>query len=146
MDNYTPYTRNTSVFLALAQGLPEAPLSRDDRESVRFLQQVLIELGKMVPGAIRFASGLYGQFTAAAVADVAEIVARSSDAVCGVLIPSFLLAGRQKPGTGTYGMSVTGPCLDWSSTADALESLASAVRTRRAAPNGGGGPNKKSKH
>jgi len=70
MDHYTPYTCNPTVFAALARGLPVAPLSRDDRESVRFLQQVLIELGRMVPGAIRFASGLYGQFTATAVADV----------------------------------------------------------------------------
>ena len=69
MDHYTPYTCNPTVFAALARGLPVAPLSRDDRESVRFLQQVLIELGRMVPGAIRFASGLYGQFTATAVAD-----------------------------------------------------------------------------
>ena len=33
----------------------------------------------------------------------------------------------------TFGMSVTEPCLDWSSTADALERLAAAVRQRRAA-------------
>jgi len=70
MDSYTAYTRNPTVLTALAQGLPEAPLSRDDRDSIRFLQQVLIELDRMVPGAIRFASGLYGQFTSAAVADI----------------------------------------------------------------------------
>ena len=32
-----------------------------------------------------------------------------------------------------YGMSVTEPCLDWTSTADALERLAASVRQRRAA-------------
>ena len=45
MSNYTPFTRNASVFVALAQGLPEAPLSHDDRTSVRFLQQEESRLG-----------------------------------------------------------------------------------------------------
>ena len=61
--------------------------------------------------------------------------------VLGVLLPSFLLGGKQPLGRGangkqptrTYGMSVTEPCLDWSATADALERLAAAVRQRRAA-------------
>ena len=58
--------------------------------------------------------------------------------VLGVLLPSFLLGGTQplrSKGSQTriYGMSVTEPCLDWSSTADALERLAQAVRQRRAA-------------
>ena len=46
MDDYTPYTRNPAVFAALAKSLPAAPLAHDDRDSVRFLQQILIELGK----------------------------------------------------------------------------------------------------
>jgi len=69
MDDYT-FTRSPAVFTALAKGLPAPPLAHDDRASVRFLQQILIELGRMAPGAIRFASGFYGQFTAAAVADI----------------------------------------------------------------------------
>jgi peptidoglycan hydrolase-like protein with peptidoglycan-binding domain len=91
MDNYTPYTRNASVFAALARGLPDAPLSHDDRESVRFVQQVLIELGKMVPGAIRFASGLYGQFTAAAVADVQRSLGRTPTGVYDKAVRAQLL-------------------------------------------------------
>merc|ERR1719230_2571011 len=75
--DYTPYTRNPSVFAALARGLPAAPLDGTDREQVRFLQQVLIELGRMAPGAIRFASGIYGQFTAAAVANVQRSLDRT---------------------------------------------------------------------
>jgi len=78
----------------------------------------------------------------AAVSKVADAVSQGSHEVLGVLVPSFLLSGRQNlPGTrpsgggvgGVYGMSVTDPCLDWSSTAHALESLASAVRERRVA-------------
>ena len=78
-----------------------------------------------------------------AVHEVAELVSNGSTQVLGVLLPSFLLAGRQDLKGGgtsvakasamrTYGMSVTEPCLDWSSTSEALERLAAAVRTRRA--------------
>jgi len=91
MDNYTAYTRNPTVFAALARGLPDAPLARDDRDSVRFLQQVLIELGKMVPGAIRFASGLYGQFTASAVADVQASLGRTPTGVYDTAVRAQLL-------------------------------------------------------
>jgi len=91
MDNYTPYTRNRRVFAALAQGLPDAPLSRSDRDSVRYLQQVLIELGRMVPGAIRFASGNYGQFTSAAVADVQRSLGRTPTGVYDSAVRAQLL-------------------------------------------------------
>ena len=67
------------------------PLSRDDRDSVRFLQQVLIELGKMVPGAIRFASGLYGQFTSAAVADVQKSLGVNPSGVYNAAVRAQLL-------------------------------------------------------
>jgi 3-deoxy-7-phosphoheptulonate synthase len=74
------------------------------------------------------------------VGDVAELVSEGVD-ILGVLLPSFLLAGKQdlrgtaanKSATRIYGMSVTEPCMDWSSTADSLERLAAAVRQRRAA-------------
>jgi 3-deoxy-7-phosphoheptulonate synthase len=77
----------------------------------------------------------------AAVQDVAELVAGGSDSVLGVLLPSFLLGGKQPlrstsgdaASSRIYGMSVTEPCLDWTSTADALERLAASVRQRRAA-------------
>ena len=80
-----------------------------------------------------------------AVAGVASAIAAGSRDIFGVLIPSFLLGGRQdlQPVShGTipeassrkahiYGMSVTEACMDWSSTTEALEDLAAAVRTRR---------------
>jgi len=91
MDNYTPYTRNKNVFAALSQGLPDVPLSRGDRDSVRYLQQVLIELGKMVPGAIRFASGNYGQFTTAAVADIQRSLGRAPTGVYDAAVRAQLL-------------------------------------------------------
>jgi len=91
MNDYTPYTRNPTVLVALARDLPDAPLSHQDRDSVRFLQQVLIELGKMVPGAIRFASGFYGQFTASAVADVQRSLGRSPTGVYDDAVRAQLL-------------------------------------------------------
>jgi len=91
MESYTPYTRNPSVFAALARGLPDVPLLHDDRESVRFLQQVLIETGNMVPGAIRFASGLYGQFTSAAVADIQRSLGRTPTGVYDGAVRAQLL-------------------------------------------------------
>jgi len=54
--------------------------------------------------------------------------------VVGVMLESFLVAGRQEPGdpaTLTYGQSVTDACMDIEMTADTLETLAVAVRARR---------------
>jgi 3-deoxy-7-phosphoheptulonate synthase len=54
--------------------------------------------------------------------------------VVGVMLESFLVAGRQEPGdpaTLTYGQSVTDACMDIDMTARALETLATAVSARR---------------
>jgi 3-deoxy-7-phosphoheptulonate synthase len=52
----------------------------------------------------------------------------------GVMLESFLVAGRQEPGdpkTLTYGQSVTDACMDIELTAAALDTLAESVRARR---------------
>ena len=52
----------------------------------------------------------------------------------GVMLESFLVAGRQEPGdpaTLTYGQSVTDACMDIEMTASALETLATSVQARR---------------
>ena len=54
--------------------------------------------------------------------------------VVGVMLESFLVAGRQEPGdpaTLTYGQSVTDACMDIGMTTRALETLATAVSARR---------------
>jgi 3-deoxy-7-phosphoheptulonate synthase len=54
--------------------------------------------------------------------------------IVGVMLESFLVAGRQEPGdpaTLTYGQSVTDACMDIEMTADALETLAASVSARR---------------
>jgi len=108
-NGYTPYSRNPTVFAALARGLPDAPLSSDDRDSVRFLQQVLIELGRMVPGAIRYASGFYGQFTAAAVADVQRSIGRSPTGVYDAAVRAQLLQELTAASAPAVGGAVPSP-------------------------------------
>ncbi len=66
--------------------------------------------------------------------DVCEQVASGSDNICGVMMESHLVAGRQdiKPDTPlTYGQSVTDACIDWETTVPMLEDLAQASAQRR---------------
>ena len=54
--------------------------------------------------------------------------------IVGVMLESFLVAGRQNPGdpaTLTYGQSVTDACMDVEATHAVLDNLADAVRHRR---------------
>jgi 3-deoxy-7-phosphoheptulonate synthase len=72
----------------------------------------------------------------AVVADLAGQIAAGNEAIVGVMIESFLVAGRQDlPTDGsplTYGQSITDGCLGWEQTVEVLEQLAEAVRARRA--------------
>ena len=57
---------------------------------------------------------------------------RPAASVAGVMLESFLEAGRQDVGTDmAYGRSVTDACMDWDTTAALLDELAGAVATRR---------------
>ncbi|MQY24720.1 3-deoxy-7-phosphoheptulonate synthase [Nocardia aurantia] len=71
------------------------------------------------------------------VTDVAERIAGGDRSVVGVMLESFLVAGRQDLTLGraadlTYGRSITDACLDWDTTATQLDRLATAVADRRA--------------
>ena len=69
-------------------------------------------------------------------ADVARQVAGGNGAIVGVMLESFLVAGRQDPSAGrplTYGQSITDGCIDWETTVGVLEDLARAVVMRREA-------------
>lgn len=64
----------------------------------------------------------------------AELV--STPALAGVMLESFLIAGRQDLSDATrdsltYGQSVTDACLGWEDTVDVLAELAAASRARR---------------
>jgi 3-deoxy-7-phosphoheptulonate synthase len=63
-------------------------------------------------------------------------IAAGETGLAGVMLESFLVAGRQDPGdpaTLTYGQSVTDGCLDIEMTEAALDTLAASVAARRRA-------------
>jgi len=65
---------------------------------------------------------------------LAEQLAAGERGLTGVMLESFLAEGKQEPGppdTLTYGQSVTDACLDFGTTAEVLQKLAAAVRSRR---------------
>jgi 3-deoxy-7-phosphoheptulonate synthase len=67
-------------------------------------------------------------------ATLADQLADGEDGLAGIMLESFLLAGRQEPGDPSqlvYGRSVTDACMDIETTAESLAVLASAVRCRR---------------
>jgi 3-deoxy-7-phosphoheptulonate synthase len=67
-------------------------------------------------------------------AKVAGQIAGGSRAIVGLMLESFLLAGRQdldSPGALRYGQSITDACIDWETTVEVLDALAAAVRKRR---------------
>jgi 3-deoxy-7-phosphoheptulonate synthase len=68
-----------------------------------------------------------------AAGEIADQIADGNAAMVGVMLESFLVAGRQDLGEGelTYGQSITDPCLDWEATVSILDQLASAARARR---------------
>lgn len=65
---------------------------------------------------------------------IAAQIAAGSRAITGIMLESFLVAGRQEPVPGqplTYGQSITDACMAWDATLPVLHSLAAAVRSRR---------------
>ena len=63
--------------------------------------------------------------------DVATQVAAGQNGICGVMLESFLVPGRQDLGGElTYGQSVTDACLGWDTTVEVLEHLATAAAKR----------------
>ncbi|HTA34058.1 MAG TPA: 3-deoxy-7-phosphoheptulonate synthase [Solirubrobacteraceae bacterium] len=69
-------------------------------------------------------------------ADVGAQIASGSDAIVGVMLESFLVAGRQdlqRGGEVRYGQSITDGCIGWETTVEVLEGLAESVRARNVA-------------
>lgn len=67
-------------------------------------------------------------------ADIATQIRRGNHAIMGVMLESFLEAGRQDVVSGqelVYGQSITDPCMAWDTTELVLEELAGAVAERR---------------
>jgi 3-deoxy-7-phosphoheptulonate synthase len=69
-----------------------------------------------------------------AAGDVAAQVAAGNGAIVGLMLESFLVAGRQDLSDGAglrYGQSITDACMDWDTTSEVLGQLAAAVQKRR---------------
>jgi 3-deoxy-7-phosphoheptulonate synthase len=65
---------------------------------------------------------------------LAAQVSAGNRAIVGIMLESFIVAGRQDLDSGdplTYGQSITDACLDWERTAVVLDRLAGAVEARR---------------
>ncbi|WP_406629172.1 3-deoxy-7-phosphoheptulonate synthase [Amycolatopsis sp. WGS_07] len=70
------------------------------------------------------------------VEDLATRIAAGERGIAGLMLESNLVAGRQdlvlgKSADLTYGQSITDACMDWNTTETLLDTLATAVRTRR---------------
>ncbi len=66
--------------------------------------------------------------------EIGAQVAGGSDSIAGVMLESFVEAGRQDLSSGlplTYGQSITDACMGWETTLEVLDGLAAAVRARR---------------
>jgi 3-deoxy-7-phosphoheptulonate synthase len=69
-------------------------------------------------------------------ADIGGQIAAGETGIAGVMLESFIVAGRQDlvPGAAlTYGQSVTDACMSWETTETVLSGLAEAARARRRA-------------
>jgi 3-deoxy-7-phosphoheptulonate synthase len=65
---------------------------------------------------------------------VCEQIASGSHNICGVMMESHLVEGRQDHDKGeplTYGQSITDACISWETTVPLLEAFATAVEKRR---------------
>jgi 3-deoxy-7-phosphoheptulonate synthase len=70
----------------------------------------------------------------AVAADIGTQLADGDERIIGVMLESHIHAGRQDlvPGAALeYGVSITDACIGWDATANVLDKLADAVRTRR---------------
>ena len=140
----TTGNRDCHVVLPAADIRAKLPVESEALSAASLPQKVMISCSAAVGDTRSQATQME------AVRETAELVGEGAD-VLGVLLPSFLLSGSQGLGKSdghrngksngkaglagrAYGMSITEPCLDWTSTAEALERLAASVRQRRAGP------------
>jgi 3-deoxy-7-phosphoheptulonate synthase len=68
--------------------------------------------------------------------DIATQVERGDRRIIGLMLESFIEAGRQDvvdKNNLVYGQSITDPCMDWAQTVSTLQTLAVAVQRRRKA-------------
>jgi len=101
--------------------------SLDLLDAARLPRRVMIDLS-------HDNSGKQPERQAAVAADVGRQLAHGSEAIVGVMLESFLVAGRQDLRSGVelcYGQSITDGCVGWETTVEVLDGLARSVRDRK---------------
>jgi 3-deoxy-7-phosphoheptulonate synthase len=130
------HTRGNEDAHVILRGGRQAP--NYHAEAIEGTLQALGSAGlpqRLVVDASHDNSGKDPERQPAVVADLAAQMADGNDAIVGVMLESFLTAGRQdlKPGGSlVYGQSITDGCMGWDETTLVLDQLAGAVRARRA--------------
>ena len=110
-----------------------------DAETVRDTMARLRSAGlpeRVIIDASHGNSGKDHRRQAVVASEVTARIGAGERGIAGVMLESFIEAGRQelvlgKAGELTYGQSITDSCLDWATTAELLDELAHAVATRR---------------
>ncbi|MBK5103807.1 MAG: 3-deoxy-7-phosphoheptulonate synthase [Burkholderiales bacterium] len=109
-----------------------------DAASVRSAADVLARAGlqpRMIVDCSHGNSGKDYRKQPEVVASLAQQIGGGSYAICGVMLESHLVEGKQTITDNKrnlrYGQSVTDACIGWDQTVTALDSLAAAVRSRR---------------
>ncbi|MFZ0043054.1 MAG: 3-deoxy-7-phosphoheptulonate synthase, partial [Solirubrobacteraceae bacterium] len=129
---YTRGNRDCHVILRGGKGSPNY-----DRESIARAIALLRADGLPERLMIDFShdnSGKDAELQPAVASVVGGQIAAGNRAIVGVMLESFLVAGRQDldgPEGLTYGQSITDACIGWDTTVEVLHGLADAVRTRR---------------
>ena len=109
-----------------------------DAASIEAASQVLAKAGlpaRLMVDASHANSGKNPDNQPAVVDDIAAQLQAGEQRIVGVMVESHLAGGRQDLVDGqplTYGQSITDGCLGWEASVQVLESLAIAVRRRRA--------------
>ena len=106
-----------------------------DRDSIAETLAQLREVGlpeRVIVDASHDNSGKDHERQPQVAAEIAEQIAEGSRAIAGVMLESFLEAGRQDlDGELVYGRSITDKCMDWETTVEVLRGLDEAAGERR---------------
>ena len=131
---YTEGNEDCHVILRGGRGAPNYDADSVDRTLEQLRAASLAE--RLVIDASHDNSGKDHERQPDVVSEIADQIAAGNGAIVGVMMESFLVAGRQDLESGeplVYGQSITDACMDWDHTVLTLDRLASAVRKRREA-------------
>ena len=128
-------TRGNSDCHLILRGGSQGP--NYSAESIEELRRALLAAGlppRLMVDCSHANSGKDPERQRLVVDELCRQLEQGSAALCGVMLESFLVGGRQDERTGpplTYGQSITDGCLSWEHTVPLLAQLAAARRTRR---------------